>query len=247
MAVEGNYDQVNRLCSEVADRYGWGFVNINLRPYYSEGSKTIGFEIAEQLGWELPDHIVAPLASGSLFTKIHKGFQEFIKTGLVADKNVRCSGAQAEGCSPIAKAFREERDFIDPVRPDTIAKSIAIGNPADGVYALDVARKTGGSIASVTDPEIIEGIKLLAETEGLFTETAGGTTIAVLKKLVEAGKIDPEERTVAVITGNGLKTQEAVTSYVGEPLYINPSLDSFERALERSRTLDRLEWQQTPV
>ena len=247
MSVHGNYDQVNRLCSEVANTYGWGFVNINLRPYYSEGSKTLGYEVAEQLGWKLPDHIVAPLASGSLFTKIYKGFQEFIQVGLVEDKHVRFSGAQAEGCSPIASAYREGRDFIKPVKPSTIAKSIAIGNPADGVYALDVARKTNGNIESVNDAEIVEGIKLLAETEGIFTETAGGTTIAVLKKLVEAGKIDPDESTVAYITGNGLKTQEAVQGYIGEPLTIEPKLDSFERALERSRTLERLDWQQVLV
>ena len=247
MAVEGNYDQVNRLCCEVANSHGWGFVNINLRPYYSEGSKTLGFEVAEQLGWELPDHIVAPLASGSLYTKIYKGFQEFIKVGLVDNKSVRFSGAQAQGCSPIAQAYQEGRDFITPVKPSTIAKSIAIGNPADGVYALEIAQKTGGSIESVTDAEIIEGMKLLAETEGIFTETAGGTTIAVLKKLVEAGKIDPEEKTVVFITGNGLKTQEAVQGYIGEPFTIEAKLDSFERALERSRTLGRLEWQQVLV
>lgn len=247
MAVHGNYDQVNRLCCEVANTHGWGFVNINLRPYYSEGSKTLGYEVAEQLGWKLPDHIVAPLASGSLFTKIYKGFQEFVKVGLVEEKAVRFSGAQAEGCSPIASAFRENRDFIKPVKPSTIAKSIAIGNPADGIYAVEIAKKTGGNIESVTDPEIIEGIKLLAETEGIFTETAGGTTIATLKKLVEAGKIDPEETTVVYITGNGLKTQEAVQGYIGSELTIEPKLDSFERALERSRTLDRLEWQQVLV
>jgi threonine synthase len=247
MAVKGNYDQVNRLCSEVANTHGWGFVNINLRPYYSEGSKTLGYEVAEQLGWQLPDHIVAPLASGSLFTKIYKGFQEFIKVGLVDDKNVRFSGAQAEGCSPIAQAYKEGRDFITPVKPNTIAKSISIGNPADGVYAIEVAQKTNGQIEAVNDTEIIEGIKLLAETEGIFTETAGGTTIAVLKKLVESGKIDPDEVTVAYITGNGLKTQEAVHGYIGEPLTIEPKLDAFERALERSRTLDRLEWQQVLV
>jgi threonine synthase len=247
MAVKGNYDQVNRLCCEVANTYGWGFVNINLRPYYSEGSKTLGYEVAEQLGWKLPDHIVAPLASGSLFTKIHKGFQEFAKLGLVEDKNVRFSGAQAEGCSPIAQAYAEGRDFVVPVKPNTIAKSIAIGNPADGIYALELARKTNGNIESVTDAEIIEGMKLLAETEGIFTETAGGTTIAVLKKLVEAGKINPDETTVVYITGNGLKTQEAIQGYVSEPLTIEAKLDSFERALERAQTLDRLDWQATPV
>jgi len=247
MAVKGNYDQVNRLCSEVANTHGWGFVNINLRPYYSEGSKTLGYEVAEQLGWQLPDHIVAPLASGSLFTKIYKGFNEFVKTGLVEEKAVRFSGAQAEGCSPISQAFKEGRDFVSPVKPNTIAKSIAIGNPADGIYALDIARKTKGNIEDVTDAEIIDGMKLLAETEGIFTETAGGTTIAVLKKLVEAGKIDPDETTVAYITGNGLKTQEAVQGYIGEPLTIDPKLESFERALERARTLERLDWQQTSV
>jgi threonine synthase len=247
MAVHGNYDQVNRLCSEVANTHGWGFVNINLRPYYSEGSKTLGYEVAEQLGWQLPDHIVAPLASGSLFGKIYKGFQEFINVGLVDDKPVRFSGAQAEGCSPIAQAFKDGRDFVTPVKPNTIAKSIAIGNPADGVYAVDIARKTNGNIESVTDTEIVEGMKLLAETEGIFTETAGGTTIAVLKKLVEAGKIDPEETTVAYITGNGLKTQEAIQGYIGEPLAIEPKLESFERALERAHTLERLDWQQTIV
>ncbi|AZB72464.1 threonine synthase [Synechococcus elongatus] len=247
MAVKGNYDQVNRLCSEVANTHGWGFVNINLRPYYSEGSKTLGYEVAEQLGWQLPDHIVAPLASGSLFTKIYKGFREFVDVGLVDDKAVRFSGAQAEGCSPIAKAFQEGRDFIAPEKPNTIAKSIAIGNPADGIYAVEIARKTGGNIEAVNDTEIIEGIKLLAETEGIFTETAGGTTVAVLKKLVEAGKINPDETTVVYITGNGLKTQEAVQGYIAEPFTIEPKLESFEHALERSRTLDRLEWQQVLI
>ncbi len=247
MAVRGNYDQVNRLCCEVANTQGWGFVNINLRPYYSEGSKTLAYEVAEQLGWQLPDHIVAPCASGSLYTKIHKGFQELIKVGLVDDKHVRFSGAQAEGCSPIAAAFLEGRDFITPVKPNTIAKSIAIGNPADGVYALEIAKKTQGNIELVNDAEIIEGMKLLAETEGIFTETAGGTTIAVLKKLVEAGKIDPEETTVVYITGNGLKTQEAVQGYIGEPYTIDANLDSFHRALERSQVLNRLEWKQVLV
>ncbi|MEC4894394.1 MAG: threonine synthase [Oscillatoria sp. PMC 1051.18] len=247
MAVKGNYDQVNRLCCEVANTHGWGFVNINLRPYYSEGSKTLGFEVAEQLGWKLPDRVVVPIASGSQYTKIYKGFQELIKVGLVEDKEVRFSGAQAEGCSPVAQAYQEERDFVTPVKPNTIAKSIAIGNPADGVYALEIARKTNGQIESVTDAEIVEGMKLLAETEGIFTETAGGTTIAVLKKLAEAGKIDPDETTVAYITGNGLKTQEAVQGYIGEPLTIDAQLDSFERAWERAQTLERLEWQQVLI
>ncbi len=247
MAVKGNYDQVNRLCSEVANTYGWGFVNINLRPYYSEGSKTLGFEVAEQLGWQLPDHIVAPIASGSLYTKIRKGFEEFVQCGLVEDKPVRYSGAQAEGCSPVAQAFKEGRDFINPVKPNTVAKSIAIGNPADGVYAVEQANETNGHIESATDAEIIEGIKLLAETEGIFTETAGGTTIAVLKKLVEAGKISPDETTVVYITGNGLKTQEAIQGYISEPLTIEAKLDSFERAWERAQTLERLDWQQVLV
>jgi threonine synthase len=247
MAVKGNYDQVNRLCCEVANTYGWGFVNINLRPYYSEGSKTLGYEVIEQLGWQLPDHIVAQLASGSLFTKISKGFDEFIKVGLVDEKKVRFSGAQAEGCSPIAQAFAEGRDFITPVKPNTIAKSIAIGNPADGPYAIDLANRTGGSIAAVTDDEIIAGIQLLAETEGVFTETAGGTTIAVLKKLVEQGKIDPSETTVAYITGNGLKTTEAVSAVVGEPHTIEPQLASFNAAWERAQSLQRATWESVGV
>jgi threonine synthase len=234
MAVKGNYDQVNRLCSEVANTYGWGFVNINLRPYYSEGSKTLAYEVVEQLGWRLPDHIVAPLASGSLFTKIRKGFQEFVQVGLVDDKPVRFSGAQAEGCSPIAQAFQEGRDFIKPVKPHTIAKSIAIGNPADGPYAIDIANRTGGSIAAVSDAEIVEGIKLLAETEGVFTETAGGTTVAVLKKLVEQGRIHPDELTVVYITGNGLKTTEAIASSIGQPFTIEPQLSSFYSAWEQA-------------
>lgn len=230
MAVEGNYDQVNRLCCEVANSHGWGFVNINLRPYYAEGSKTLAFEVAEQLGWRLPDHVVAPLASGSLYTKICKGFREFVAAGLVEEKPIRFSGAQAEGCSPIAQAFAAGRDFIAPVKPNTIAKSIAIGNPADGPYALDVARQSGGSITAVSDAEIVSAIKLLAETEGIFTETAGGTTIAVLKKLAESGKIHPDETTVVYITGNGLKTAEAVNDVIGSPFRIDARLDSFNQA-----------------
>jgi len=239
MAVKGNYDQVNRLCSEVANTFGWGFVNINLRPYYSEGSKTLGYEVFEQLGWQLPDHIVAPLASGSLFTKIAKGFQDFIQVGLVGEKPVRFSGAQAEGCAPIAEAFLEGRDFIKPVKPHTIATSIAIGNPADGPYAIDLAKRTGGSIAAVSDAEIVAGIKLLAETEGVFTETAGGTTIAVLKRLVEQGKINAEATTVAYITGNGLKTTEAVADAIGQPYTIEAQLDSFRSAWAQAQASHR--------
>lgn len=237
MAVRGNYDQVNRLCCEVANSHGWGFVNINLRPYYSEGSKTLAFEVAEQLGWQLPDHVVVPMASGSLYTKIRKGFNEFIKTGLVEEKPVRFSGAQAEGCSPIARAFAEGRDFIAPVKPNTIAKSIAIGNPADGPYALDIARQSGGTIAAVSDEEIVSAIKLLAETEGIFTETAGGTTIGVLKKLVENGRIAAEETTVAYITGNGLKTVEAVSDRLGQPVEIDANLGSFNGAWDHVQGL----------
>lgn len=232
VAVKGNYDEVNRLCSEIADRNaGWAFVNINVRPYYSEGSKTLAYEVAEQLGWRAPDHVVIPIASGSMLTKIHKGFNEFKKLGLIEDTPVRVSGAQAAGCSPVATAFESGTDFIKPVKPDTIAKSLAIGNPADGWYALDVINKTGGASAMVTDDEIVEGIKLLAETEGIFTETAGGVTIGVLKKLAESGRIKPDEVTVAYITGIGLKTQEAITGKVGAPFQIDPNLKSFEEVV----------------
>ena len=231
VAVSGNYDEVNRLCSEIADRTDWAFVNVNVRPYYSEGSKTLAYEVAEQLGWQAPDHVVIPIASGSMLTKIYKGFNEFAKLGLIEAKTTRFSGAQAEGCSPVAKAFEGGHDFVSPVKPNTIAKSLAIGNPADGIYALDIMRNTGGSAASVTDEEIVEGIKLLAETEGIFTETAGGVTIGVLKKLVEAGKIKRDEKTVAYITGIGLKTQEAIVGKVGEPTLIEPNLTSFEKSV----------------
>jgi len=228
VAVKGNYDEVNRLCSEIADRTNWAFVNVNVRPYYSEGSKTLAYEVAEQLGWEAPDHVVAPIASGSMLTKIYKGLNEFAKLGLIEAKKTRFSGAQATGCSPVAQAFEAGHDFVSPVRPNTIAKSLAIGNPADGIYALDIIRKTGGAAAAVTDQEIVDGIKLLAETEGIFTETAGGVTIAVLKKLAEAGKINRDEKTVAYITGIGLKTQEAIIDQVGKPTLIDPNLNSFE-------------------
>jgi threonine synthase len=233
VAVAGNYDEVNRLCAEVADRTDWAFVNVNLRPFYSEGSKTLAYEVAEQLGWQAPDHIVTPIASGSMLCKIHKGFGELQKLGLIDEKPTRISGAQAEGCSPVARAWKEGHDFVAPVKPDTIAKSLAIGNPADGIYALDIMRETGGAAAAVSDEEVVDGIKLLAQTEGIFTETAGGVTIATLKKLAENGTIKPDETTVAYITGIGLKTQEAIAGKVGEPFQIKPNLASFEEVLGR--------------
>jgi len=232
VAVRGNYDEVNRLCSEIADRTKWAFVNVNVRPYYSEGSKTLAYEVAEQLGWRAPDHVVVPIASGSLLTKVHKGFGELKKLKLIEDTHVRISGAQAEGCSPVVQAYDQGLDFVTPVKPSTIAKSLAIGNPADGPFVLDIIRETKGAAALVTDDEIVEGMKLLAETEGIFTETAGGVTIGVLKKLAEAGKIKPDETTVAYITGIGLKTQEALAGRVGEPYQIDPNLNSFESALK---------------
>ncbi|MDM7274463.1 threonine synthase [Sulfurihydrogenibium azorense] len=228
VAVDGNYDDVNRLSSEIANEFGWAFVNINVRPFYSEGSKTLAFEVAEQLGWKIPDTVVAPLASGSLYTKILKGFNELIEVGLVEGKPPRMLGAQAEGCSPIYQALKEGRDFIKPVKPNTIAKSIAIGNPADGPYAVKVAKESGGDIQIATDQEIIEGIKLLAKTEGIFTETAGGTTIAVLKKFAEAGVFDKDEVVVAYITGNGYKTMEVLEGKLEKPIHIKPSLVEFK-------------------
>lgn len=237
VAVEGNYDDVNRLCSEIANDLGWAFVNINIRPYYAEGSKTLAFEVAEQLGWRAPDVVVAPAASGSLYTKIWKGFKELEKVGLIGEVKTRMLGAQAEGCSPIAQAWREGRDFIKPVKPNTIAKSIAIGNPADGIYALQVARESNGAWETATDEEIIEGIKLLAETEGIFTETAGGTTVAVLKKYVEKGMISPEETVVIYITGNGYKTMEVLEGKLATPVRIKPTLKDFkEKVLARVET-----------
>lgn len=237
VAVEGNYDDVNRLCSEIANDLGWAFVNINIRPYYAEGSKTLAFEVAEQLGWRAPDVVVAPAASGSLYTKIWKGFKELEKVGLIGEVKTRMLGAQAEGCSPIAQAWKEGRDFIKPVKPNTIAKSIAIGNPADGIYALQVARESNGAWETATDEEIIEGIKLLAETEGIFTETAGGTTIAVLKKYVEKGMISPEETVVVYITGNGYKTMEVLEGKLSMPIRIKPTLKDFkEKVLARVGT-----------
>ena len=231
IAVDGNYDDVNRLSSEVADRYPWAFVNINLRPYYSEGSKTLAFEVAEQLGWTLPDAVVVPIASGSMFTKIHKGFGELQKVGLVnSGQNVRMIGAQAEGCSPVVQAAREGTLDVRPVRPHTIAKSLAIGNPADGYYALKIVQETQGALDAVSDPEIVDGIRLLARTEGIFAETAGGVTVGVLKKLASNGAIDPDERVVAYITGNGFKTIDAVAEHVTPPLRVAPTLEAFEAA-----------------
>ena len=235
VAVDGNYDDVNRLCAELASEHpDWAFVNVNVRPYYSEGSKTLAFEVAEQLGWEVPDHVVVPIASGSQLTKIHKGFHELTAVGLVAGgDSVRVSGAQADGCSPVATAFAEGSDLVRPVRPHTIAKSLAIGNPADGWYALQVARSTGGEIASVSDSEIIEGIRLLARTEGIFAETAGGVTIATLAKLAAAGVVRRDERVVAYVTGNGLKTVEALGDSVGPSAVIAPTLEAFSALVEK--------------
>ncbi|HTB21109.1 MAG TPA: threonine synthase [bacterium] len=226
--VEGNYDEVNRLCSEIAGKHRWAFVNINVRPYYAEGSKTLGFEVVEQMGWKAPDHVVVPMASGSLLTKIYKALGEFHKTGLIGEPHTRVSGAQANGCSPISTAFLEGSDTFRPVKPNTIAKSLAIGNPADGYYALQAIKASGGAAERASDEEIIEGIKLLASTEGIFAETAGGVTIACLKKLVQSGKIRPDEKTVAYITGTGLKTQEALHGHLEEPRVIKPNLAAFE-------------------
>ena len=231
VAVNGNYDDVNKLASEIAgEEDGWAFVNVNIRPYYAEGSKTLGYEIAEQLGWRLPDQIVIPVASGSQLTKVDKAFQELIKLGLVEDKPYRVFGAQAEGCGPVATAFKDGVDAIRPVKPDTIAKSLAIGNPADGIYVLDITRRTGGAVEQVTDDEIREAIVLLARTEGIFTETAGGTTVAVLKKLVETGALDPTLETVVINTGHGLKTLDAVSDRVGAAATVDPSYDAFAAA-----------------
>ena len=232
VAVEGNYDDVNRLCSEIAGEYPWAFVNINIRPYYAEGSKTIAYETVEQMGWKTPDQVVVPVASGSLLTKIWKGFKEMERLGLIGKVSTRINGAQAEGCAPVTAAFKEKRDFIRPVRPKTIAKSLAIGNPADGYYALKTVQESEGYLESVSDPEIIEGIQLLAKTEGVFAETAGGVTVAVLKKLVREGIISRRDVTVAYITGHGLKTQEAVVGTLGEPVRIEPSLMSFEKTFK---------------
>lgn len=228
IGVKGNYDDVNRLCSEIAANYRWAFVNITIRPYYGDGSKTFGYEIAEQLGWRAPDNVIVPVAGSSLITKVWKAFKEFEMLGLIGKVNTKVFAAQAKGCSPVTSAIKEGRNFIKPVKPNTIAKSIAIGNPADGYYGIKTVNESGGYGEDVTDEEIIEGIKLLAKTEGIFTETAGGVTVAVTKKLIEQGRIKKNELTVVSITGNGLKTIEAVSNRIGNPVIIEPRLGSFQ-------------------
>jgi threonine synthase len=231
IGIKGHYDEVNRLCAEIAGKYGWAFVNVNMRPYYAEGSKSLGFEIVEQLGWRIPDHTVVPMASGSLLTKVQKSYQEFIKLGLVPESPYKVHGAQATGCSPISTAQKAGLDFFKPVKPNTIAKSLAIGTPADGFYALKVMKETGSVAEDVTDDEIRESIKLLAETEGIFAETAGGVTVGVARKLIASGKIPAQDSIVLCITGNGLKTLDAVNGHAGQPREIKPSLREFESVL----------------
>ena len=235
VGIKGHYDEVNRLCAEIAGKYGWAFVNVNMRPYYAEGSKSMGFEIQEQLGWQVPEHTVVCMASGSLLTKIHKSYQEFTKLGLVPTTPWKIHGAQATGCSPITSAQKAGLDFFKPVKPNTIAKSLAIGTPADGFYALRVMKETGGSSDDVTDDEIRDGIRLLAETEGIFAETAGGVTVGVAKKLIAQGKIPRDSSAVLCITGNGLKTLEAMVGSVGETREIRPSLREFEALLAQDK------------
>ncbi len=233
--VDGNYDHVNRLCSQIADRFHWGFVNVNLRPYYAEGSKTVGYEIAEQLGWRLPDNIVCPMAGGSLIGKIKKAFRELVALGWVADKPVRFFGAQATGCSPISTAVKTGADHIEPQKPATIARSLAIGNPADGIYAARMIRETGGWAEDVSDLEIVSGIRELAESEGIFTETAGGVTTAVTARLYAHGRIRPDELTVSCITGNGLKTTDAVADCFPRTEAVRPRLRDFEEYIDRNQ------------
>ena len=229
VAVKGNYDDVNRLCSEIGDKYGWAFVNVNLRPYYSEGAKTHGFEVAEQLGWRLPKHIVVASAGGTILPKLAKGFKELVKVGLVEDTGCKIYSAQASGCAPIIQALHKGTDLVTPVKPDTIASSIAIGNPADGYYVIQAVKESGGWGESVTDAEILDGIKLLARTEGIFTEPAGGTEVAVTKKLIASGRIPRDESIVISITGNGYKTLEAVAKSVEKPYTIDATLENFDR------------------
>lgn len=237
IGIRGHYDEVNRLCAEIAGKYRWAFVNVNMRPYYAEGSKSMGFEIAEQLGWRLPQHTVVCMASGSLLTKIHKAYQELVKLGLVENAPHRIHGAQATGCNPISAAQKAGLDFFKPVKPQTIAKSLAIGTPADGFYALRVMKETGGCAEDVSDDEIREAMKLLAETEGIFAETAGGVTLGVAKKLIAQGKIPRDDSVVLCITGNGLKTLDAVIGQVGHPRDIRPSLREFEALLDTESNL----------
>ena len=237
IAVDGNYDEVNRLCSEVANKYHWAFVNINIRPFYAEGSKTHGFEIVEQLGWRTPDNVVVPCASGSLITKVWKSFKEMKEIGLIEEVNTKVFAAQATGCSPIVAAIKQGIDIVKPVKPNTIAKSLAIGNPADGFYAAQVIKESKGFGEDVSDGEIIDAMKLLAKTEGIFTETAGGVTLASAIKLIKAGYIKKDGLTVLCITGNGLKTQEALMGHTNEPHYIKPNLASFEETLKKIQDL----------
>ena len=237
IGIKGHYDEVNRLCAEIAGKYKWAFVNVNMRPYYAEGSKSLGYEIIEQLGWEIPRHTVACMASGSLLTKIHKSYQEAIKIGLVDEAQYSVHGAQATGCSPISTAYKAGQDFFKPVKPDTIAKSLAIGTPADGFYALKVFKDTNAAADDVTDDEIREGIRLLAETEGIFAETAGGVTVGVAKKLIASGAIPADDSAVLCITGNGLKTIDAVEDNVGKPHEIKPSLREFDTFVEKELTI----------
>ncbi|MDO8643826.1 MAG: threonine synthase [bacterium] len=233
VGIKGNYDEVNRLCSEIGAKYNWAFVNINIRPYYAEGSKSLAYEVMEQLGWRAPDNIVSPMAGGSLITKIWKAINEFQKLGLIPKKQTRVFGAQATGCSPITTAVKKNWPLFKPVKPHTICKSLAIGNPADGFYSMGVMHDSGGWGEDVTDPEIVEAIKLLAETEGIFAETAGGVTVGVAKKLIEQGKIRKDESLVLCITGNGLKTQEAIARDVGAPHLIGPTLKEFDHLMEK--------------
>ncbi|RMG01591.1 MAG: threonine synthase [Nitrospirae bacterium] len=232
IAVDGNYDDVNRLCSEIANKYRWAFVNINIRPFYAEGSKTIGFEIAEQLGWRAPDNVVVPCASGSLLTKVYKAFKELKEVGILKNADSRIFAAQAMGCNPIVTAIKNDTDVIRPIKPDTVAKSLAIGNPADGYYAYKCVKDSGGFGEEVTDDEIIEGMKTLARTEGIFAETAGGVTVAVTKKLIEKGQIGKNDLTVICVTGNGMKTQEALHGKMKSPHHIKPNLEAFEEVLK---------------
>jgi threonine synthase len=232
IGIKGHYDEVNRLCAEIAGKFGWAFVNVNMRPYYAEGSKSMGFEIVEQLGWRIPQHTVVCMASGSLLTKIHKSYQELTKIGVVPETKYKVHGAQATGCSPISTAQKAGMDFFKPVKPNTIAKSLAIGTPADGFYALRTMKETGGVAEDVTDDEIREGIKMLAECEGIFAETAGGVTVGVAKKLIAAGTIPANDSAVLCVTGNGLKTLDAVARHVGRTREIRPSLREFEALLE---------------